>query len=152
MHPRHQARFDIYAQHGVLILPEDMALTFQPEDDTVLIRIKGHEFKTLAVDGYVARLHIMFGDTENGMDGQSPMTEAQARNMVEFMDKYRGKKLVVHCLAGISRSSATAKAWAYMNGNQELMDAIDQCPTFMPNKLVFGLLKAEIDRRERLGL
>lgn len=152
--PRDASRFTIYKRYGVLVLSENMAAAYKPEPETVLIRIKEPGgFKVFPhEDLYVDTLRMVFDDVDQPSVYDRLMTEEQAVEIVDFMDKHRDKKLVVHCQAGISRSSATACAWAYMQGLPELEEEIRQNPCFYPNAHVYRLLVNEIDRRERLAI
>ena len=141
-------RLNIYQKHGVLILAENTARIFIPESDSVLIRIREHQptpFKNEEL--YVDVVNVVFDDIEDPSIYDKLMTPDDAKIIVDFMIKHFTKKLVVHCQAGISRSSATACAWAYLHQNKDLERDIRSSPLFYPNKHVYRLLIEEIDNR-----
>lgn len=146
------SRYNIYKKFGVLVLSEKNCVEFKPEPDTVLIRIQLDFFKRLKhKDEYVDILECSFDDVDLESQGKV-IGEDDIRAIVAFFDKHRGRKMVIHCLAGISRSSATACAWAQFNGLPECEEEIRQTSCFVPNARVYRELMLEIDRRERLGI
>lgn len=135
------ARMRIYEDYGLLILAEDMAVQYKPEPNTVLVRINDDQFAPLKYpDHYDDILEVLFADIDQPSIYDQLMTEEQAQQIFNFMEKYRDKKFVVHCQAGISRSSAVGCAWAYMNGLLELEEKIRRTPCFYPNAHVYRRL------------
>lgn len=150
-------RLQIYKEHDVLVLPEDICVHYKPEPNCVLIRIKADAsgnwkhlpewttFKPLQhPEMYVEVLEIVFDDVDRPQDGKVIQPE-QARSIVKFFDKHRDKKLVVHCAAGISRSSATACAWGVFHQKPEIEAAIRSRHCFIPNAVVYRTLVNEIE-------
>jgi predicted protein tyrosine phosphatase len=139
-------RFEIFKKHGVLILPESIAKYYHPSLDTVLIRIKDEEPEPFLFEKYYLDvLKLVFDDVSSPTPYGKLMTKEDAKKVVDFFVKHKDKKLVVHCVAGISRSTATACAWAYYHKNQELEREIRTCPLFSPNSHVYSLLCRQID-------
>lgn len=66
-----------------------------------------------------------------------------ARQILEFFNKWKGhvNLVVVNCLAGISRSSATAAALAVVNGQSD--EFIFKNNRFHPNMLVYRTILNE---------
>jgi len=140
------ARMQIYEDYGLLILSEGMAVQYKPEPHTVLVRIKDDEFATLKYpDLYEDILEVLFADIDQPSVYDQLMTEEQAQQIFNFMDKYRDRKFVVHCQAGISRSSAVGCSWAHMNGLPELEEKIRRTPCFYPNAHVYRRLVDAIE-------
>lgn len=70
----------------------------------------------------------------------TPMNKNHAEQIKSFLDKHKHSNytLIIHCFAGISRSSATAAASAlYLNLSD---DFIWDSPCYTPNLFVFELL------------
>ncbi len=89
-------------------------------------------------------LHLAFHDAEPTQTMQLPpdiaaMTEAQAREIQQFVDRHKAGvgAFVVHCHQGMSRSPAVAAALAIYFGQ-------DERPFFrdcMPNQYVYRLMR-----------
>lgn len=140
-----QQRLDIYARFGCLILSAEQAKAHKPEPGSVLIRIADCYFDQLKWgDLYVAILKSTFADIDFPQAYEEMMTEEQASEIAGFLRRHSHRKLVVHCHAGISRSSAVATAWARLHGNQALEDAIATSPIFYPNPHVLRLVTAAL--------
>ena len=86
-------------------------------------------------------LTLQFNDVTAKMEihGQSyyPITDRDAVEILDFIDKHRGKDFIVHCAAGISRSAAVCLYLNVMEG-YELKKNFWQ--TSRPNPYVMGKL------------
>lgn len=92
-------------------------------------------------------LELHFNDIERPYkDYQIPQKE-DFKNLKPFIDKYKSlvDEIVVHCHAGISRSSATASAICrYLNVDDSFIwDSF----LYSPNKLVFKLALESLDTK-----
>lgn len=83
-----------------------------------------------------------FYDIEYKVSNYEPISELQAKEIVEFINKNRDKKTcIVHCTAGVARSGAIG---TYINWLLELKTEEDfkkDHPRISPNELVLKLLK-----------
>jgi len=155
-------RARIAREHGVLVVSQWTAQDFYPPPNTYLIRIKGanptgiNEFVELKYeDEYVKILKLDFDDMDEARSKHDRiMTEADAVAIVDFFKEVKPlvteaapALFMVHCQGGISRSSAVAVGYAYYRGSKELDAAIYAAKCFIPNRKVFSLIKAEVDRR-----
>lgn len=89
---------------------EAEAIVFLP-DDSVMISIgeEHEEFWNLKVAGGRV-FRITFSDTtkpmRKGDKFYNPLSNVQAKSLAEFIARNQGRKFVVNCRAGISRSAA----------------------------------------------
>lgn len=83
-------------------------------------------------------LRVKFDDVDSKTDGQYPITQSEAINIARFVNVHKDKVnlIVVHCEAGISRSSATAAAIAFFLDKPTSMDIFKDC-RYRPNMLVY---------------
>ena len=91
-------------------------------------------------------LRLRFHDVESNMGVYKPMSEAQAREVALFIQKYikEAENIVVHCEAGISRSSGTAMAiYEYLGG--DIGDIADS-PRYYPNRTCYKLVSNELKK------
>jgi len=141
-------RLNLFKKHGVLILPEENCVAYEPEPDCVLIRIKSEgEFIPLYYPtSYVDILELQYDDVNTPTKG-NVISREQIESVVNFFKQHRNRKLVVHCQAGISRSSATACAWGYFQQNKEIEEDIRSTFCFVPNARVYRSLVKEIEEQ-----
>lgn len=112
---------------------------FTPPEDTVVISINETEDRGIPLaalrPGYKDVLVLRFDDADPDNEYLNPwgdedfqfvyMDEEQARRVVEFAREHQDSRyMVIHCFAGISRSTATALAVA------EILGASDSEITF----------------------
>ena len=125
---------------------EDMV----PEPDWAMISITGVSFFTVdngaeLHPNWAEVLRLKFDDVLSRYDHFYPITEDQAAQIIAFLDTVqdRVEKVVVHCLAGVSRSAGVAKFIAERYA-LEFDQAYDRY-----NELVFNTLKeVEAGRRD----
>jgi predicted protein tyrosine phosphatase len=110
------------------------------------------EFEPAKLGWHRGTLQVMFHDissveqnTAAARAGYLAPTEEDAKRIVRFIQKYRDhvEIVAVHCHAGISRSSATAAAISLWLNKHDSGIFADQ--KYRPNKLLFNLLKKEIE-------
>lgn len=92
--------------------PQAWAEERVPPPNTVCISIC-HSSDVQLPKGYADVLRLRFDDTDR--DGQvlphcHPATDDDVARIAVFLLKHRGKNIVVHCTAGISRSGAIIEA------------------------------------------
>ena len=96
-------------------------------------------------------LNIDFDDTtfDNDELGIHSISERQASQIVDFFEKNIDKKhLIVHCEAGISRSSATALCWIDFLRMNNIRDiTLHQIQSICPNPKVERLIHSEFSKR-----
>ena len=117
----------------------------------------GTPFPTL--DGYrdEQRLRLGVHDIEEAMDGQDPPGEAHMRAILNFVQAWdRSDPMLIHCYAGISRSTATAfiTACAHNPEIEELRIAQalrEASPTASPNRRFVALADAALARQGRMS-
>lgn len=93
-------------------------------------------------DQLVDRLNLKFDDCALGGKDLIQISDEQARSIIDFVDQYKNQDLllIVHCMAGISRSSGTVAAISY------IYDQYDNCffdtgvNGFMPNMTVYSAI------------
>jgi predicted protein tyrosine phosphatase len=111
-------------------------------DNTVIISINEEEgnFYPLKVSGDKI-LRVRFSDVTgkvfNGEKTYLPINGDTALAIVNFIDQHKGKDIICHCQAGISRSSAVCLYLHYIHG-YNLKERFWQ--TSQPNPYVLGRL------------
>lgn len=91
-------------------------------------------------------LYLCFDDIDEDFDDYLSMTQEQAEQVVDFVEKYKSSPLLVcQCEAGVSRSGAMAAAivW-YLTGDDS---QVWNNRYLYPNKHVYCLLVHEFKRR-----
>jgi predicted protein tyrosine phosphatase len=93
-----------------------------PQPNSVVVSITGSDRKAILPDGYVDVLRLRFQDYDpiryeqdgvnikNIPDDAILFDRSHAARISRFARKHRGKNIVIHCAAGISRSGAIAEA------------------------------------------
>lgn len=133
----HQTVADTGSRH-IVTLMKDIALVERPR----------------AVDPQ-NHLHIMVDDITCPIDGYTHPCEEHVARLMQFAREWdRAAPLVVHCYAGISRSTAGAYAVACALSERDEM-AIAQdirrvSPTAMPNPLIVSLADRLLGRKGRM--
>lgn len=95
----------------VTFLSRSQAQAFRPTTHSALISISDRRDEPLQPQpGWRDVLHLSFDDADVAATGVELMTEQQARDVLAFVRRNRDDcaELVVHCLAGQSRSAAVA--------------------------------------------
>lgn len=155
-------RFKIGYKHGIWIMGHHVCTEFKPFKDSYLIRIASanndetytkifgsNDFKPLVYkEIYAEILELLFDDVGSGDPGMTVFGKEHAKKVIDFFEKIpKGENLVVHCWAGISRSSAVGCAWAYYNKDTEAEMAIRSSSFAVPNSLVYSEICKEINAR-----
>lgn len=107
----------------ILNAGEGWAEKYEPEPNTVIVSITepvhpGNQLKrqepARLKPGYVDILRMEFHDMDPGRmeipKGYVIFTQQQSSQLARFLRKHRGKNIVVHCAAGVSRSGAVVEA------------------------------------------
>lgn len=96
-------------------------------------------------------LNLDFDDTtfDDEEIGIHSITQKQASQIVDFFEKNIDKKnMIVHCEAGISRSSATALCWIdFLHMNNIRNITLHQVQSICPNPKVERLIHLEFSKR-----
>lgn len=101
-------------------------------------------------------LKISMDDITEQMDGFTAPSEAHVEKVLGFVRGWdRAAPMVVHCYAGISRSTASAFAAACLLNPQKDEAAIARAiraasPIAQPNRLIVGLADKLLGRRGRM--
>lgn len=134
------------AQCGVVILSHSRARSFSPgkhgvAGETAMIRIEdpGVEMKQLQFEREFKEVrHFHFDDVNQESPIYRAFTTRDAENVLDFFMKVKDRKLlVVHCHAGVCRSSAVAAAFCKFIGDEETHKRIWECDLYVPNTLVY---------------
>lgn len=142
------------AVRGLLVLSHSEAAKFVPDptqEDIVLIRIvdsKG-DFRPLkAPSRYNDILCLKFDDVSMSSSNYYAISDQEADKIAEFLIKHKGKNLVVHCEAGVSRSSAVGYCWAELNGDERVMRVlVDSMGWYCPNYTVIAAVRKALTAR-----
>ena len=106
--------------------------------------------------GAERHLKLSFHDIVQPVDGMSPPRSADAQRLVGFIaDWPRQRPLLIHCWAGISRSTATAFTALCMMRPQQSEDELaqelrDAAPAATPNRLIVSLTDQLLGRKGRM--
>ncbi|HZS65141.1 MAG TPA: protein tyrosine phosphatase [Xanthobacteraceae bacterium] len=101
-------------------------------------------------------LHIDVDDITSPMDGYRHACDEHVERLMHFVSEWdRGAPMVIHCFAGISRSTASAYAAACaLNPERDEADiarALRRAsPTAMPNSLIVSLADRLLGRQGRM--
>ncbi len=141
---------------SILALPEVMAINYQPiSEQSLLIRIAdvGTSFMPLKdPHRYQAILEIHFNDI-NETDDYWGLSEKEKEEMKLFNPKHRQliyqfidehpdfEQIVIHCKAGISRSSAVAMGIAEHYQLEEALDKLKMIKRYLPNPRVLAVMR-----------
>ncbi len=135
-------------QHGCLVCSHNKAAQLDIPDNLSfgMIRIStpGQSFQKLKSKPKLV-LELFFEDEIVGLD---IMTREQASQIVDMFEACQGLDLmVIHCWAGISRSSAISAAWSIFQNDLTLWQHIVNSEFFSINLHVLSLLLDEINKR-----
>jgi predicted protein tyrosine phosphatase len=101
-------------------------------------------------------LHLVMHDIAEAQDGMTLPGEAHVRNLLDFARRWdRARPLVVHCYAGISRSTASAyiiaAALAPQRDEEELAQTLRRLsPSATPNPRLVAVADALLERKGRM--
>ena len=100
-------------------------------------------------------LHIRVDDITCPLDGYTHPCDDHVAQLMQFAKNWdRSTPMVIHCYAGISRSTASAYAVACaLSGRDEMAIAQDMrrvSPTAMPNSLIVSIADRLLGRKGRM--
>ncbi|TPL95446.1 tyrosine phosphatase family protein [Mesorhizobium sp. B2-3-12] len=134
-------------------------------DETVARTGAGHMLSLLSVGTDVTRpasiprenhLHLVMHDIAVAQDGMTMPGEEHVRNLLDFARRWdRARPMVVHCYAGISRSTASAyiiaAALAPKRDEAELARTLRALsPSATPNPRLIAVADTLLDRKGRM--
>lgn len=99
------------------------------------------------------RLDLRFNDIAEPRDGLVPPSEADVAALIDFAESWDGvRPLLVHCWAGVSRSTAAAYVVACARSDpgreQDWADRLRAvAPTATPNPLIVALADRHLNRK-----
>lgn len=116
-----------------------IAENITPNKDWIIISINEADYSIANLkDGWLDKLVLVFDDIDSDLFEEFKIfNKDDAKNIIDFVEKYKeeGSVIIVHCHAGISRSSAVAKFIA------EKYNLRFNHNYFLYNKLVYTTLK-----------
>jgi len=135
--------------HGILILSEEDAVNLMEPptcQQVSCLRISDPGYRLPELHGgfYNHVGEFKFFDIERDSYSRKAMTSEIAGRLVEFFKQIGDDFLVIHCFAGISRSSAVGMAFARFKQDDELFETIRHSCWFDPNLHVYNLLSETI--------
>jgi predicted protein tyrosine phosphatase len=135
--------FKVYQQELTISDRQNIALISitEPDNDEYVSRDK------TAVIGFADIIEMKFWDIEEDSDRYKTLTVEQGTQMKDFIIANKGKKFLVHCKAGQSRSAGVGKAieclinfdgdvYGYRTSTSE----IDSYKRYSPNQTVFDYI------------
>lgn len=117
----------------------------------------GTAFPSLAGYGADRHLKLEVHDIEGEMDGFDACCDSRMRTILDFVSGWgRTDPILIHCYAGISRSTATAFITACAHNpevdEEEIALALRAAsPTASPNRRFIALADAELARSGRMN-
>ena len=101
-------------------------------------------------------LRLVFHDITDPMDGMLPPMRAHVEKIVDFVENWdRTGKLLIHCWAGISRSTASAftamcliNPW--LDEHEIARELRTHSPVATPNRRIIGFADELLDRKGRM--
>lgn len=101
----------------------------EPDDDFENLHEATENFKTWK-----------FYDIEYDINNYKAITFEQAKEIYEFIKNNEGKKLIVHCYAGVARSGAIGEFyWEMLGGGYKQLT--EKFPNISPNGRVLSYLR-----------
>ncbi|WP_430534398.1 hypothetical protein [Listeria rocourtiae] len=154
---RRQIDFDPYTL-PIIALPEVIATSFNPIGKTpIMIRIadKNKTFAKINDSGkYQGILEIQFNDI-NEEDDYWGLSKKESDEMLlfnkkhaaiihDFVDQFEDiSQIVVHCNAGVSRSSAVAMQLAEYTNDLDTYAKLREIKRYLPNTRVLAIMRGE---------
>jgi predicted protein tyrosine phosphatase len=133
-----------------LIMSKDKVSKFAYPHRYAVIGVVSHDdVHPELQEGYVDALRLNFYDIDFKIDVYPGITDVDADRIIEFVENNKNlvDLFVVHCNAGISRSSGIAAALSFIYNGDDAWVFSDH--RYMPNMLVYRkILKAA----EKVGL
>lgn len=136
----------------LLILSKDKAIKYEPRGKAVVIRMLEPEEGPVSLKGnYARKLCIPVHDITPSINNPSNFvlfSSEHAQAIVQFFRDIKEVKdleeVVIHCHAGISRSSAVAIAFAWFTQNKALENDILTSRRYAPNPHILACMAKEL--------
>lgn len=129
----------------VRILPKQIFDQTDVNPEAICVRIVDPDQRhNEDVSGYKDEIRLEFWDIEEVVGNYFPINEFQAKELYKFLKKNCGAPLVVHCMAGVSRSNTVGTFYAQVILKDEALASVlasDQ--TKIINFAVWDALKNE---------
>ena len=140
--------FQLSSKLILLILSKDEAIKYKPRGKAVVIRMLEPEEAYVSLKGnYVRKLCLPVHDITPSINNPSNFvlfSSEHAQTLVQFFKEINEVKdleeVVIHCHAGISRSSAVAIAFAWFTHNKTLEDDILTSRRYAPNPHILACM------------
>ena len=128
---------------NIIILPKYRAEKFEPANRTIMISVVDPEEPTPNIqfeNKFVDIFYLKFHDTDSRYsDNYQALSESTALEILVFVKKYVDiiDTIVVHCMAGISRSAGIAAALSDIlgMGSQHIFNG-----PYIPNRHVYRMI------------
>lgn len=146
LHPRrHQS--NTAAMIRMTTMPSFVPLVF-PSTYQHVLELRFADVSQESFDRISKTEHDLIAEQLKAGHAMWPMTRNHAQQIVKFLREIKDNVdlLVVHCDAGISRSSAVAIAAAEMYGLDEEQRRLENNRRFNPNEYVYSLIFDEWNR------
>ena len=129
-------------QNGILSFPEKLDL-FRRREQYEVLRHAGIDKNIINV------AYVQFDDIDSSetVNGETPMSESDAKTIVDAFMKYKDRveQIIVHCDAGYSRSPAVAAALAKALGMSD--EVYFSSGQYCPNRHVYRMMMNELAAR-----
>ncbi len=136
----------------ILSLKESISFKPNENEKTVIIRINepDYEVKDLKYkDLFTDILEVSFHDVVKGMknldDSIVLFNNEHSNKIIEFIKRHKdADTFVIHCIAGVSRSSAVGLSLSWILNNSRLEQAILKSKMYSPNSFILETMAKDL--------
>ena len=136
----------------LIILSKDKVINFtSPLRYAVIGAVSPRDTHPPLQEGYVARVQLYFYYIDFEHSSYPTIKEQDAVDVLDFVEKYKDKVdlFVIHCNAGISRSSGVAAALSFIYNGDDSWVFNDR--RYLPNMKVREKILSEAQKRGLLS-
>lgn len=129
-----------------IITVDDDAKDFKPQQ-TISFLDSGFKVPDFGLPADDMLVFTNVADTDGWNDDGAPTLD-MVKSIIKFVKD--DTRVLVHCIGGISRSSAVAIAIMHMRGasiDDAIAGVFDMRPNFWPNDLILQLFDLQLDRK-----